>query len=543
MCRVLTGRYREKRGRINRPSTQLMFWQNVCLQGGVSHPCWDEGKQGDVEVGLLSWSPPQLPESGGLPQHVMRDALTSADVRRPPPVPSKASRRNPPRPVPDALSQGRRINRKSQNTHPATPLSPMALSRAASRQEAEQHGFARGKKRALEAMPSEARPSDVSASTTSSRRSPSPSPTSVQAPLKKQKRAETRTCPVCGEAIPVRLLAKHSDLEMARVEEIMKQVGSVEVLADAEPDDGLTSRSRRSSRRGSGLSQSNTSFASSSKVTVEHIAKTIRTLRSHRKQRHARLRELTREEDDGPEWWGSRGEVRNGTTCPVCGKVVPGDVDVVEAHVDSCLAHAKITEGQQQRGAGRCPQTDDDLDVDVEGDMIESVTAGVSFRGTGFDIRDRSQRDIDDDVDIDGEDDAVFGAAQFSETDVIPLATESREQDAEADDVNGDATGTPDGHTHEPKVNGDDATSLSSLVAEGKVVRRRVSTVEDVKRTMDEVMGVGETEEVERTVQKARRYGDKAALIDALEAKISLLSPPFRQGVGILAVVNAGFVA
>lgn len=52
------------------------------------------------------------------------------------------------------------------------------------------------------------------------------------------KRAETRICPVCHEAIPVRLLSKHSDLEMARVEEIIQQVGSTEVLADAEPDDG-----------------------------------------------------------------------------------------------------------------------------------------------------------------------------------------------------------------------------------------------------------------------------------------------------------------
>lgn len=52
------------------------------------------------------------------------------------------------------------------------------------------------------------------------------------------KRAETRICPVCEEAIPVRLLAKHSELESQRVEEIVLKIGSMEVLADAEPDDG-----------------------------------------------------------------------------------------------------------------------------------------------------------------------------------------------------------------------------------------------------------------------------------------------------------------
>ena len=52
------------------------------------------------------------------------------------------------------------------------------------------------------------------------------------------KRAETRACPVCQESIPIRLLGKHSELEMTRVDEIIHQIGSTEVLADAEPDHG-----------------------------------------------------------------------------------------------------------------------------------------------------------------------------------------------------------------------------------------------------------------------------------------------------------------
>ena len=56
------------------------------------------------------------------------------------------------------------------------------------------------------------------------------------------KRAVTRKCPVCDEDIPVRLLERHADLEAERVDEIMAAIGSVDVLDDAEPDDGCARR-------------------------------------------------------------------------------------------------------------------------------------------------------------------------------------------------------------------------------------------------------------------------------------------------------------
>jgi hypothetical protein len=55
------------------------------------------------------------------------------------------------------------------------------------------------------------------------------------------KRAETRPCPVCEELIPLRLLAVHLDLELQRVEEIVKAVGSMEVLHDG-PDERYVQR-------------------------------------------------------------------------------------------------------------------------------------------------------------------------------------------------------------------------------------------------------------------------------------------------------------
>ena len=52
------------------------------------------------------------------------------------------------------------------------------------------------------------------------------------------KRAVTRTCPICNEEIPIRLLGAHLDLETSRVDEIIQSIGSTEVLGEAEPDDG-----------------------------------------------------------------------------------------------------------------------------------------------------------------------------------------------------------------------------------------------------------------------------------------------------------------
>ncbi|PCH40844.1 hypothetical protein WOLCODRAFT_71360, partial [Wolfiporia cocos MD-104 SS10] len=338
------------------------------------------------------------------------------------------------------------------------------------------------------------------------------------------KRAETRICPVCDEAIPVRLLAKHSELEMARVEEIIQHIGSTEVLAEAEPDEGLTSRSRRTAvkvRKTSGRSKFGAVFASTSEVTLDEVDRLIRSLKGRRKQRYAKLRDLMREDED-EGWWGNRHDAHEGTTCPVCGQTVRGDVDVIEAHVDSCLAHVRIVGEQWDRRASGSGQADVELDIDVDGDTIESATAGVSFRvGTGFDIRDRTQQDVEDEVDVDGEDEAVFGAAQFSEKDIIVLSGNRQDEEEEVDvDNDVPATASVRGGASAEQTG---ASTLKDLPVNGKLARRQVEVVADVKRTMEEVMGVGEVEQVEQAIQKARSGGDNIALIKALESKVNFM--------------------
>lgn len=77
--------------------------------------------------------------------------------------------------------------------------------------------------------------------------------------------------------------------------------------------------------------------------------------------------------------------------------------------------------------------------------------------GAGFDVRNPQDHDVDDEVDIDGDDQVAFGAAQFTERDIIPIGGTAEEDE----DVRIDS----DGENHQQV-----GTSLRELVAQGKVV-------------------------------------------------------------------------
>jgi len=84
------------------------------------------------------------------------------------------------------------------------------------------------------------------------------------------------------------------------------------------------------------------SFASSSMYseTNEKFLKTIQTIQRRRKQRHARLKEMAREEEGYSEQscWARRTEATSDEVmCPVCNRGIRGDQEVINIHVDSCL--------------------------------------------------------------------------------------------------------------------------------------------------------------------------------------------------------------
>ncbi|KAG1755424.1 hypothetical protein EDB19DRAFT_1625168, partial [Suillus lakei] len=346
----------------------------------------------------------------------------------------------------------------------------------------------RGKKRARDSSPS------------SSSLSSMHSEASVIAPpVKKPKRAETRPCPACAELIPVRLLAAHAALEMQRVDEIIRHIGEAEVLAEVDDlGEGPSNRVRRSALK---ARKSLTTSILSSSTSPSAIGKTIQTITRRRKARHLRLKELAKEHE--AESWIM--EAEGETSCPVCAQVVRGDRDVVEAHVDACLAHqsARLEREWLQ-------DEEDDLDVGGGGGSVRTrVVTSASLRGTGIHIRTSNSLDVEDEVDIDGEDEAIFGEAQFGEADVLALPSNDRDLHPENEDIDVDI----DGHLGTIQ----ERQTLRHLVVEGKVLMNRTDNIES------KVIQPIEMDQLDLDIFTARSRNDPSALILALENKLKSL--------------------
>jgi hypothetical protein len=109
----------------------------------------------------------------------------------------------------------------------------------------------------------------------------------------------------------------------------------IHYFTDWAVDNTSYSPSNRSRRSALKARKSLTTSTPSSFTSPSAIGKTIQTITRRRKARHVRLKELAKE--DEAESWVI--DVGGGTSCPICAQVVRGDRDVVEAHVDACLAH------------------------------------------------------------------------------------------------------------------------------------------------------------------------------------------------------------
>nr|GAT44374.1 predicted protein [Mycena chlorophos] len=232
------------------------------------------------------------------------------------------------------------------------------------------------------------------------------------------------------------LSVSHADLEAERVEAIIRRVGETEVdveLLDAFErlvDDPAAITLTRSG----GVRTRNAVVSSTEAPTdlVLQASQKIQAIRRNRKQRNIKLRELVRGDLDLPstsnaassssrlrETWRRRNSDRceNEITCPICLVSVRGDPDVLDAHVDACLAdqsrrlEEERREQMGERRRGRPPR-DREMQVDDGPGHVGDVT------GTGIAARDPTHQDIDDEIDIDGDDEAVFGGAQFTEDDV-----------------------------------------------------------------------------------------------------------------------------
>ncbi|KAG6850898.1 hypothetical protein H0H93_006724 [Arthromyces matolae] len=316
------------------------------------------------------------------------------------------------------------------------------------------------------------------------------------------KRAETRICPVCDEVLPIRLLATHAELENQRLQTIFNLIGSTEVLYE-EPDygPGPSLRSGRSSQKARKVDKAD---------ILQDAEKTISSIKRHRKQRHAQFRDMGREDEKGKEKMSWADEI----VCPVCLATLRGDQDVLDAHVDACLADESRRLEEERLRSLQQQEVEDDFWEESHPDGAAGHVGSV--RGTGFHTRNRNEQDIEDEVDVDG--DGEFGDAQFTEGDVMPISSSRVE-------VNGEVNVDIENDDDEDGAQGAEGT-LQDLVAEGMVMRNASgSQVDETKASMEEVLGVGETEKMDLAILASRKRGDKASMITALENKVRQLAP------------------
>ncbi|KIL00525.1 hypothetical protein PAXRUDRAFT_821620 [Paxillus rubicundulus Ve08.2h10] len=282
-------------------------------------------------------------------------------------------------------------------------------------------------------------------------------------------------------------------------------------------------------------------------TTPATIERTISHIVRRRKARHARLKELAKEE----AMWltglyggsGAEGGEGGGVTCPVCSQPVRGDRDVVDAHVDACLAY-ESSRAQVERERGRTIgllRGDEDADVDVnvnvdagwggaaeegEGSVRTRVITDASLRGTGIHIRPFTL-DTEDEIDIDGMDEAIFGGAQFGEADVLRVELDAHKEvvvsidvDAVSDNKNRDGD-IGERSNHDRAILPDEVGESKQKTASES--RSQSHSLGSQSQPEDATYSDADTDKLDLAILAARSRGDQLALITALEAKLNAI--------------------
>lgn len=122
--------------------------------------------------------------------------------------------------------------------------------------------------------------------------------------------------------------------------------------------------------------------------------------------------------------------------------------------------------------------------------------------------------DVEDEVDIDGEDEAVFGEAQFGEADVLALPSSDHDVYPQNEDTDVDIDGQL-GITQERQT-------LKHLLVEGKVLSKQVDGLGSIERTVQPL----DMDQLDAAILTASAQCDPSALIEALENKIKVLVSP-----------------
>ncbi|KAJ1817380.1 hypothetical protein LPJ75_001731 [Coemansia sp. RSA 2598] len=114
--------------------------------------------------------------------------------------------------------------------------------------------------------------------------------------------------------------------------------------------------------------------------------------------------------------------------CFICQKVLEGDMDAINEHIDGCLLHpledSPVSSGvASERDVAAVADEGPVIEYEWGGQTRVRATAmlegGPSAAGLGFGSS--GQMDRDEDVDVDAEDETNFGTAQYTDADLVFL--------------------------------------------------------------------------------------------------------------------------
>ncbi|KAF8306459.1 hypothetical protein DL93DRAFT_214941 [Clavulina sp. PMI_390] len=344
------------------------------------------------------------------------------------------------------------------------------------------------------------------------------SPSAVPSPVRKSKKGFTKRCPVCQDDIPTRLLSSHAIFEQERLEELSKQIPDhIDI-----PDSLDTPGAGPSTRRGAAVKarKSITNGKSPYSATASSLAeadKTIKLLRRHRRARNAKARDFSKAVLDDVDRRMQNTTGSESQQCPVCQLDIPliEGGETMPEHVERCIKESVASEehrlAELQLQEQRQSSSHDGELYEMNGVTRIRLTSLTGFAGTGFSIRNPADKDVDEDLDIEGADEDEFGDPQFDEGDVIVEETPSQGEGMDENDVPQSAALEPPDTSQAPSR----TRTLRELVAEGKVSRNEPHGVLS--------LGNKTKDPSDLAITAAMSSGDKDALITALRQKIDTL--------------------
>ncbi|KAJ2659389.1 hypothetical protein IWW48_003536 [Coemansia sp. RSA 1200] len=112
-------------------------------------------------------------------------------------------------------------------------------------------------------------------------------------------------------------------------------------------------------------------------------------------------------------------------TCFMCNKVISGDGDAVNAHIDQCLAKSagespsnEASDNGNDDGGGGSMMVAYEWDGQIRIRATAMLEGGVVAAGLGT-TTSACYRDNDDDIDVDQEDETDYGPAQYTDKDLV----------------------------------------------------------------------------------------------------------------------------